>query len=75
MFFLSYVCYAFVRVWFICALWSPPRKELTSLLSLVVSNCEFVAFPGQVWYLIVSIPDICNLTYFKTIRWSRMIPT
>ena len=43
-------------------------KGLTSWLSFVVSNCEFVTFPigilGQVWYLIVSIPDLCTLTYF-----------
>ena len=29
----------------ICALWSPAGKGLTSWLSLVVSNCEFVIFP------------------------------
>ena len=31
-------------------------------------NCVFVTFPcgilGQVWYLIVSIPDLCHLSYF-----------
>ena len=27
---------------FICALWSPVGKGLTSWLSFVVSNCEFV---------------------------------
>ena len=27
---------------FICALWSPAGKRLTSCLSFVVSNCEFV---------------------------------
>ena len=31
--------------------------------------CVFVTFPcgviGQVWYLIVSIPDLCLLTYFE----------
>ena len=32
---------------FICALWSPAGKGLTSLLSIVVSNCEFVTFH---WY-------------------------
>ena len=30
--------------------------------------CDFVTFPfgilGQVWYLIVSIPDPCCLSYF-----------
>ena len=110
---------------FICALWSPAGKGLTSWLSFVVSTVSlslsqklFVAFPwvetstgpggfmicvfinmtgtpegstesgfmekpgiepatpglqgialihyttGQVWYLIVSIPDLCTLTYF-----------
>ena len=29
---------------FICALWSPAGKELTSWLSFVVYNCEFVTF-------------------------------
>ena len=54
---------------FICALWSPAGKGLTSWLSFVVSYCEFVTFPlvvlGQVWYLIVSIPDLCTLTYYE----------
>ena len=53
---------------FICALWSPAGKGLTSWLSFVVSNCEFVTFPlvswAQVWSLIVSIPDLCTFTYF-----------
>ena len=30
---------------FICALWSPAGRGLTSWLSLLVSNCEFVTFP------------------------------
>ena len=34
---------------FICALWSPARKGLTSWLSFVVSNCEFVTFPLVSW--------------------------
>ena len=34
---------------FICALWSPARKGLTSWLSFVVSNCEFVNFPLVSW--------------------------
>ena len=68
MLFLSCVCYAFARQ-FIDALWSPAGKGLTSWLSFVVSNCVFVTFPcsilGQVWYLIVSIPDLCPLSYFS----------
>ena len=42
--------------------------EWADLLALVCRVCcEFVTFPfvvGQVWYLIVSIPDLCTLTYF-----------
>ena len=34
---------------FICALWSPAGKGLTSWLSIVVSNCEFVTFPSLSW--------------------------
>ena len=64
-FFLSCVCYAFVRV----CLYMPGGHLLgKGCLSFVVSNCEFVTFPfgilGQVWYLIVSIHDLCTLTYY-----------
>ena len=42
-------------------------EGLTSWLSFVMFNCVFVTFPcgilGQVWYLIVSIPDLCHLSY------------
>ena len=52
---------------FIAALWSPAGKGLTSWLSFVF-NCVFVTFPcgilGQMWYLIVSIPDLYQLSYF-----------
>ena len=34
---------------FICAMWSPAGKGLTSWLSFVVSNCEFVTFPLVSW--------------------------
>ena len=55
---------------FICALWSLAGKRLTSWLSFVVptvsvSLCHW--YPGSgVVYLIVSIPDLCTLTYFDT---------
>ena len=56
----------------IAALWSPVGKGLTSWLSFVVLNCVVVTFPfgilGQMWYLIVSIPDLCCLFYFLTVR-------
>ena len=31
----------------------------------MMSNCE-VGILGQVWYLIVLIPDLCTLSYFYT---------
>ena len=34
---------------FICALWSPAGKDLTSWLLFVVSNCNFVSFPLLSW--------------------------
>ena len=53
---------------FIAALWSPPGKELTSWLLFSMSNFDFVNFPcgilGQVWYLIVLIPNLCRLSFF-----------
>ena len=47
------------------ALWSPAGKGLTSWLSFALSNCEFVTFLGQDWYLNVSIPDLCPLSYSR----------
>ena len=38
---------------FNCALWSPAGKGLTSWLSFVVSNCEFVTFPLVSWVGVV----------------------
>ena len=47
---------------FIAALWSPAGKGLTIWLSFVMLNCAFVTLPcgilGQVWHLIVSLPDL-----------------
>ena len=45
---LCLLCFIFERL-FICALWSPAWKGLTSWLSFVVSNCEFVTFPLVSW--------------------------
>ena len=53
---------------FIAALWSPARQGLTSWLLFVILNCVFVTLPcsilGNRWYLIVSIPYLCRLSYF-----------
>ena len=54
---------------FICALWSPAGKGLTSWLSFVVSA---VSLSLSHWYpgsgVIVSIPDLCTFTYFDLTR-------
>ena len=60
---------------FICASWSPAGKGLTSWLSFVVSSVSLslpIGILGQMWYLIVSIPDLCNLTYF--VGKQRILP-
>ena len=68
---LCYLCLVFVMLsrLFIAALWSPAGKGLTSWLLFVMSNCDFITFPcgilGQLWYLIVLIPDLCRLSYFS----------
>ena len=53
---------------FIAAMWSPAKKGLTSWLLFVRFNCVFVTLPcgllGQLWYLIVSVSDLCRLSYF-----------
>ena len=67
---LCYSCLVFVKLLhlFIAAFWSLAGKGLTYWLSFVMFYCVFVTFPcgilGQVWYLIVSIPDLCCLSYF-----------
>ena len=47
--------------------------ERADLLALVGDvYCIFVTFPsgnlGQVWYLIVSFPDLCRLSYFHSVK-------
>ena len=67
---LCYLCLVFVMLLrlFVAVVWPPEGKELTSWLFSFDVYCDFVTFPfgilGQVWYLIVSIPDPCFLSYF-----------
>ena len=68
---MDHLCY-FCIVFFmfsrrlIAALMSPAGKGLTSWLSFVVLICMFNTFPfgilGQMWYLMVLIPDLCPLS-------------
>ena len=64
---LSCVSHAFATVY--CCL-VVTRWERADLLALVGDvYCIFVTSPfgilGQVWYLIVSFPDLCFLSHFK----------
>ena len=52
--------------------WSPAGKGLTSWLSFVVSAVSlslshWYPVSGVVLYCIVSIPDLCTLTYFHIV--------
>ena len=74
MFFLSCVCYAFVSV----CLYVPCGHLLGggwpfgSRLWCPAVGCHFpIDSLSQVWYLIVSIPDLCTLTYFEN-NWDAL---
>ena len=63
---------------FIAAVWSPAGKGLTSWLLFVMFNCVFITFPsdilGQVWYLFVSFPNLCCLSYLEIFYWPNKCP-
>ena len=60
-----FLCLVFLMLscLFIVALWSPAGKGLTFWL-LVVMFIFPCGILGQVWYLIVSFPDRCRISYF-----------
>ena len=61
---LRYLCLVFVMLsrLLIAALWSPEGKGLTSWLVFVLF-IVILLLSHLVWYLIVSIPDPCCLSY------------
>ena len=46
---LCLLCLCARLVIHVCALWSPAGNRLTSWLSFVVYDCEFVTFPLVSW--------------------------
>ena len=71
-----YLCFVSVIMscLFIAALWSTAGEMY------VMFSCVFVTFPcgvlGKVWYLIVSIPDLCLLSYYvqnENCTWSSKV--
>ena len=77
MFMFCLVFAVFCARLFMCALWSPAGGgggggwPLGSRLWCLLWVCHFpIGILGQVWYLIVSIPDLCNLiTFLKRNIW------
>ena len=63
---LTYFVYAFTSVH--CCLVFTCWERADLLFLFVLFNCDFVSFPFgilcQAWHLIVSISDICHLSYF-----------
>ena len=55
------------------------ERERADLLAVVCDvYCDFISFPfgilGQVWYLIVSIPDPCCLSYVVAYVRTAKVP-
>ena len=63
---MSCVCHAFASVHCCLVVTLKERAELLALVCDVSCDCVFSPFGilGQVWYLNVSIPDPCCLSYF-----------
>ena len=47
--------------------------EKADLLALVCGGHFPIGILGQVWYLIVSIPDLCTLTYLKLLNEESVV--
>ena len=66
MLFVSCVSNAFASVYYCLVVTCWERADLLALVGDVY--CIFVTFPlailGQVWYLILSFPDLCRFFYF-----------
>ena len=64
---MSCLCHVFASVHCCIVVTWRQRADLLALVCDVY--CDFVTFPfgilGQVWYLIVSIPGPCCLSYFN----------
>ena len=63
---LCLLCFVRVCLYMLCGHLLGKGWPLGSRLWCLLWVCHFpIGILGQVWYLIVSIPDLCNLTYFK----------
>ena len=63
---LCLLCFVCVCLYMLCGLLLGKGWPLGSRLWCLLWVCPFpIGILGQVWYLIVSIPDLCTLTYFQ----------
>ena len=77
-FVLSCVCYVFVRVclYVLCGHLLGKGWPLGSRLWCLLWVCHLpIGILGQVWYLIVSIPDICTLPYLSLVGLCMVLNT
>ena len=66
--YLFCACYAFVRVCLFVPCGHLLGKDCplsSRMWCLTMSLSLSVGILGQVWYMIVSIPDLCTLIYFE----------
>ena len=72
---LCFSCFRICSLLLVVTCW-----EKADILALVGDvYCIFVTFPcgilGQVWFLIVTFPDLCHLFYFNTLsRLAKDVP-
>ena len=74
--FVIWVCFCYTVLSVPCRLVITccERADLLALLCVMFS-CVFVTLPygvpGQVWYLILSIPDLCLFSYFAKKKYQK----
>ena len=66
---LCLLCFVHVCLYVLCGHLLGKGWPLGSRLWCLLWVCHFpIGILGQVWYLIVSIPDLCTITYFSSIN-------
>ena len=68
---LCLLCFVRVCLYVLCGHLLGKRWPLGSRLCCLLWVCHFPnGILGQVWYLIVSLPDLCNLSYFASVYFN-----
>ena len=66
---LCLLCFVCVCLYVLCGHLLGKGWPLGSRLWCLLWVCHFpIGILGQVWYLIVSIPDLCTLTYYENVH-------